>query len=424
MKNSHSIRSFIFLNFISIVVCDKFDELPSVEELQDIKKPDLPEDFFLTLNYTAPNLVYIEVGSFWIESCAYLGAMQRIMPNPLFFWYGPNSRRPVFGHRFIPLSSGDMVFMRPTPKETGTYYCRLANNEVQDYFEEYVRSVIIFTPPVWIREIFLHFLVPSCSKKVKDYITSSAKKYLCKQDTDCLYQTYLVKCSSTSEFEEMQEARLLIRQYLHETFPALLPPNCGIECFNARSIEELETFSNLTLKELRTYMRLVHRETVQMLLQDKKTTMKPRPVCKEGYELFNHNVCVPCDIGYARHFNIDDQKCYACGMLSYSPVLGNQECLYCPIFKLTAKFGSTKSDDCIYFFQSPIALVLLIPLLVLLSLIIGFVVSVCCATDTSKRAKSFQFFQECFCNDQNKVKYKELQKKDEMLMQKLRSKIR
>lgn len=380
--------------------------LPTREELEEIKKPELPKDFFSSLTYTASDIILVESGSFYIEQCARLGELRKIIINPIFKWYGPNVRKEVNGHRFIQLSNGDLAFMRPTPKETGTYFCRMSSSDIEDYFEEYQRSVVVFTPPTWVKEVFLYVLVVDCSKETRDKLLNSTENYLCKTDSYCLYHVKIDKCSSDQRFLEMMEARVRIHVHLNKFFVTTLPPNCGIECVLNHSSLELDRFSKNAIFDLRSSLKMVDREKTGLILQDTKTTFTMKPLCIEGYEIYNEKVCIPCNIGRARRFDVDNQKCQLCGLLSYSSIIGSVECMYCPLFRISYHYGANSLNDCIWFYQSTHILLLIVPMFVLVSLIIGFFISLI-FEDNRHRLRGLIY--DCCCPEDDK----EIMKVDE-----------
>ena len=392
--------------------------LPTREELEEIKKPELPKDFFSSLTYTVSDILLVESGSFYIEQCARLGELRKMIINPNFKWYGPNVRKEVNGHRFIKVSNGDLVFMRPTPKETGTYYCRMSSIDIEDYFEEYSRSVVIFTPPTWLKEVLLYVLVSDCGEDTQNILLNSTEKFLCKTDSNCLYQVKIDKCSSVQGFLEMMEARVRIYVHLNEFFVTTLPPNCGIECVHNQSSAELDRISKKAIFDLRSSLKMVHREKTRLILQDSKTTFKMKPLCIDGYEIYNEKVCIPCNIGRARWFDVDNQKCQPCGLLSYSSVIGSTECVYCPLFKISSRYGATSLNDCIWFYQSTYVLLLTVPIFVLVSLILGFLLSLIFEDSVQSRHRLWILISDC-CWPEND---KEIKQVDEEVMKTIQTK--
>lgn len=398
----------VFIKLVSSQKSEKLD-IPSKEVIESIKKPDLGGKFFNGLVYHGSHVVFVEAGGFHIEPCAWMGAVRKIVYNPGYEWLGPNHKFKLRNPRMQVLGNGDLLMMRPHVRDSGTYFCRIINNDHKDYFQEYERSIIVFTAPAWLKEIHFHFLVPECSRKMKMHVIKATKKFFCKNDGDCLYYVSYNKCFATSEFESMKELRITVHQYLHDGFVGGLESRCGIFCINNQSKHALDSFSRGIIQELRHYMRLEHREKSKMLLLDKKTTIANIPVCITGYKLYSAKVCVPCNKGEMRMVDVQHQSCTYCGFLTYAPFFGQANCTFCPLFTVTPRFGTYKKSDCVWFFKSFYAMAILVPTLIFLSLVIGFIISLFSKGGTQHRYKCCKYFTDIFYFEDDSARDKRIQ---------------
>ena len=367
----------IFLFLISLSASDLGLINHSIKKYEntEINKDTLPSNFFTSLQYHAENVVFIEAGLLHMEQCAWKDAVVENFKMPRYTWVGPDQKTKLTNTHSKVLKNGDLIFVRPSKMDNGVYFCKVSDADYPDEYKEYQRTILVFMAPDWVKEFYFHFLIPDCSESSTNSVITMTENIFCQNDKNCLYKIHKSKCISNAEFLTKKEFHIRVEQFLPIGFKSAELSKCGYKCAKDAAFKELDNQSNKTIKDMRLRMKFKHRENLEILLMEKKMSYEKKPLCISGYKLYKQEICVPCNKGEIRTYSLEDQTCVTCGLLTYSAFYAESNCQYCPLLKVAPTYGTPKKEDCVWFYDSPTALAIFVPGIILFSLIIGCLVS-------------------------------------------------
>ena len=352
----------ICLERISSHTFSHFEKLP-LEIIEKYSKPPIAKEFFSKFTLGSKRWSLIEENNYTLDSCLPEGITQSNVADPIFKWYGPNSETlEVDESRMRAYDNGQLEIRLPHKEDSGSYFCEIISRTEPDMRVAFERIYAVFLYPQVILARRYYMQSKSCNYNSNIRFLELGLRIFCKGDPNCPYSFVPDTCLPYTD--DSFETRFSIYQKLPSHYFNDLAEKCGIICKRNKSTNLLYQSSKSRAEEFDQNLVLLYgSETNELFYLNEKTQSFIMFICPDGYSNYNEYVCVPCDKGYHRRANNDSSQCEICNVLSYQDNIGQVECIKCGLFKLTAIYGARRATECIFFYQSWTAMLIIVPFL-------------------------------------------------------------
>lgn len=323
------------------------DKKMSKTEISKIQKPAKDKSYFSFFSLKKYNVEKVEIDSYDMKKCLPDEATLTKFSKPNYKWTGPNSESKLVDFEKIKaFKDGSVELIRLQKEDSGTYYCHISSDTDSETKIKYEHTYAVFLNPDYSLERAYHFTSEDCNEDKIKKVISLAETRFCGNEAKCSFEFRKDSCAWDSDFKAYR-LRIVIVQ-LSKTMK--YAGNCGIECRKEKTEEKLEADSEKQENSFEKVLNLDYSEGKEMVYQEEKSEEYFTWMCPPGYEPYNEFACVPCDVGtYSQQ---GYEKCVQCGAMSYQDLIAKTSCVNCSLLKLTAKFGSANSSDCVYFVAS------------------------------------------------------------------------
>lgn len=353
---------FICVNCIPSRTFSHFEKLP-LELVEKYSKPPIVKEFFSKFTLESKQWSLIEENNYTLDSCLPEGIKQSKIADPIFKWYGPNSETlEVDESKMRTYDNGQLEIRLPHKEDTGSYICEITSRTEPDVRVAYERIYAVFLYPQVILVRHYYMQSKSCNYNSNIRFLELGLRIFCKGDPNCLYSFAPDTCLPYTE--DSFETRFSIYQKLPSRYFNDAQDKCGIICKKNKSTNLLYQSSKSRAEEFAQNLILLYgSETDEFFYLTDKTRSFIMYICPDGYSNYNEYVCVPCDKGYHRRTNNDTSQCALCNLFSYQDRIGQADCIRCGLFKLTARYGAGRATECVFFYRSWTAMLIIVPFL-------------------------------------------------------------